>query len=175
MKKAVLRYGLYSVVFITIFFLLDEWLIGDKLSFEKREIVGWVGIFLSTLFVYFGIRYYRDHYNNGFLGFGESIKVGLLIMLMPSVAFGIFNVIYVLLNPEFLDKYYQDKISQAKSSLPAAELAEALSSLEKERVLFGNPAVQFMVMFLSVFAIGLIVTVISTLILRRNRASIQTA
>jgi hypothetical protein len=176
MKKSILRYGGFSVLFMTIFFLADDLLLGDVLSYSDREIVGWVGIFISTLFIWFGIKYYRDRHNNGMLTFGEAMKLGLLILIFPSVAFGIFNIVYVLLNPEFMDSYYASKVSEETAGLSPAEARLRISELEKQKAFFQSPAIQFLVMFVSVFAIGVIVTVISALTLRRSgHTKIQTA
>lgn len=172
MKKAILRYGGLSVVFMVIFFLIED--IAFKTdNFNTKEIFGWVGIFLSTIFVFFGIRYYRDKVNNGMLSFGKGLQVGLLILILPSLAFGIFNVIYVWLNPEFMETYYNFKLNEIKASMPPAEAALEIQSMEKQKDMWMSPAIQFFGMFISVFAIGLIVTVISTLVLRRSAEKVQ--
>ena len=90
---------------------------------------------------------------------------------MPAIGFGLYNVIYILwLDPQFLDKYYAYEVNQARASVPAAELNERLKEIQDMREMFASPAVQFIVMFFSVFVIGLIVTIISTLILKRRPA-----
>jgi hypothetical protein len=174
MKKTILRYGLYSGIFMFLFFMVDSFFFADT-DFDTREILGWVGIVLSTIFIYFGIRHYRDRYNNGLLSFGKGILLGLLILLFPSLVFGVFNVIYVELNPEFMDKYYNYQVSQIRASLPAAEAAAKIDEMEKQKEMFMSPVVQFFAMFLSVFAVGLIVTVISAFLLRRNITRAQAA
>lgn len=173
MKKTVLRYGGFSVLFMVLFFLVEMLIFAQKKDFKVQEIFGWVGIFISTMFIFFGIRYYRDQYNDGILSFGKGLKVGLLILLMPSLAFGIFNVIYVMLNPDFMETYYNYQVTQIKESLPAGEAALKIQSMEKEKEMWMSPAVQFFGMFLSVFAVGMIVTVISTLVLRRSDKRVQ--
>jgi hypothetical protein len=177
MKKTVLRYGGFSVLFMVLFFLVEMLVFAQKKDFKVQEIFGWVGIFISTMFIFFGIRYYRDQYNDGSLSFGKGLKVGLLILLMPSLAFGIFNVIYVMLNPDFMETYYNYQVTQLKESLPAGEATLKIQAMEKEKEMWMSPAVQFFGMFLSVFAVGLVVTVISTLVLRRSaeRAQAQKA
>lgn len=175
MKKSVLRYGGLSVLFMCIFFLFST--LGPfKEDFNAREILGWIGIFLSTVFIYFGIRYYRDRHNNGRLSFGKGLQVGLLILILPSVAFGLFSLIYIELNPEFMNNYYNAQVDQIKASLPAAEAMAKIVEMEKQKEIFMHPAVQFFAMFFSVFAVGLIVTVISALVLRRTaNARVQPA
>jgi hypothetical protein len=168
MKKSVLRYGGFSVLFMTLFFLADDFLLGKVLDYNGREIVGWAGILIATLFIWFGIKYYRDRQNNGLLTFGEGMKLGLLILIFPSICFGVFNVIYVMANPEFMDSYYQFKLSEIPAGLSAAEKQAQIAEITKEKEFFASPAIQFLVMFASVFAIGLIMTVISALTLRRS-------
>jgi F0F1-type ATP synthase assembly protein I len=160
-------YGVYAI--FGIFFL--EWLIfrNNSENYDVREIVGWVGILLSTIFVYFALKYYRDKQNNGELSFGEGLKLGVLLILLPAMAFGIFNVLYILfLDPNFLDTYYNYQLEQIKKSVPLAELDSKMKAVQQEKEMFESPFVQFIVMFLSVFVVGLIVTIISTLILRRR-------
>lgn len=174
MKKTILRYSLYSGLFMILFFLVDSFFFRDT-NFDTREILGWIGIFLSTVFIYFGIRHYRDRFNNGQLSFGKGLQLGLLILLAPAIVFGVFNVIYVELNPEFMDQYYNYQVSQIRASLPATEATAKIEEMEKQKEMFMSPAVQFGAMFLSVFAVGLVVTVISALLLRRNSAKVQVA
>ena len=172
MKKTALRFGLYGVYTILALCLIS-WLLkeSDPENYEVREILGWAGIVLSVSFVFWGLKYYRDKENGGRLGFGEGLKLGLLIVLFPAFLFGIYNVLYVMvLDPGFLDEYYNYKVSQLNSNLSAPELQDRIKEIKDTKQMFTNPLVQFIVMFLSVFFIGLIVTVISTLILKRKAA-----
>jgi len=172
MKKTAVRYGLYGVYTLLALFLIS-WLVYNRQeeNYKTQEIVTWSGIVLSLIFVYFGMKYYRDKQNGGLLGFGEGMKLGLLIVLFPSIAFGLYNVIHILwLDPQFLDKYYAYQVKQIKTTVPAAELDKRLNEVQEMREMFASPAVQFIVMFLSVFVVGVIVTIISTLILKRKTA-----
>lgn len=170
MKKTAIRFGLYS--FFTLVALCLVSFATYTGNYKTQEVITWSGIVLSVLFVYFGLKYYRDKQNNGSLSFGQGLKLGLLIVLFPSVAFGLYNLVYIgWLDPQFLDKYYAYEVNQIKSSVSSADLDKRLKEVEEQRQLFGSPLVQFIAMFLSVFVVGLIVTVISTLILKRKTAS----
>jgi hypothetical protein len=170
MKKTVLRYGLFSAAFIVLFFFISWMVFGSNENFTLQEIFGYAGIVLALSFVFFGMLHFRNNVNGGSLSFGEGMKLGLLITLIPAIAFGLFNVVYVLwLDPEFMDKYYAHMQSEMQKSLSAADYQEKLKQMESEKELFNNPAVQFVVMFLTVFIVGVIITVISTLILKRRK------
>src|SRR5688572_15929499 len=97
MKKTVLRYGGYAVLIMLALMIATSLLLrsGENEDFTTSEIIGYAGIVLATSFAYFGIRYYRDKVMGGSISFGQAMKVGLLIILFPSLAFGLFNVIYV--------------------------------------------------------------------------------
>lgn len=172
MKKTALRFGLYGVYAIIIFFILEWFIFRNKTGdFNLREIAGWAGILLSTSFVYFGLKYYRDMQNGGELSFGEGLKLGLLLILLPALAFGVFNVFYILvLDPNFLETYYNYQVDQLKNTVPVAELDSKIKEIQQQKEMFESPFIQFISMFLSVFVVGLIVTIISTLILKRKAA-----
>lgn len=175
MKKTVLRYGLYATIFIVIFFLVTWLWLGSSETpdFKTQEIVGYAGIIGTMVFVFLGMKYYRDKVNGGVLAFGKAMQLGLLITLLPAVAFGLFDILYVMfVDPGFTEKYYTYMLAEMKQSLPAAEYASKLKDVEKQKDLFSNPVIHFFIMFLTVFLIGLIVTVISSFILKRGKSTV---
>lgn len=109
------------------------------------------------------------------MSFGQGLKLGLLIVLFPSLAFAILNAIYVLvIDPSFVDTYYNYQVEQMKASTPAEKFAEELKEMEDQKKMFSNPVVGSFIMFITVFAIGLIVSVISALVLKRSqKAALQ--
>lgn len=172
MKQTVLRYGGYAFLFLAVFFILTWIFFGGatEKNFQAREVVGYLAIFLSTLFVFFGLKHYRDKVNGGLMSFGQGLKLGLLIVLFPSLAFALLNAIYVLvIDPSFVDTYYNYQVAQMKASTPAEKIAEELKEMEDQKKMFSNPVVGSFIMFITVFAIGLIVSVISALVLKRNQ------
>jgi len=170
MKKVILRTGIYCTLALVIFFLITLG-IGKKLSFELQEVIGYVGIILCLIFVYFGIRQYRDKVNGGVLSFGQGIKVLLLILLMPASLFRIFDAAYsTYINPEFFDEYCSAQLAKLQQSSSAAEYEVKSKQIKAQMDLFkNNPLIQFFVMALTVLVVGFIITVISALILRKNK------
>jgi hypothetical protein len=171
MKKTAIRFGLYGVYVILALMIL-HWLMTNNRepNYERQEIVTWSGIVLSVIFVYFGLKYYRDHQNGGRLTFGEGLKLGLLIVLLPAIAFGVFNVLYIMfIDTNFTENYYNYQLSEIRASTPAADLDKKLKEAADDKEMFSNPGIQFISMFICVFAVGLIATVISTLLLKRAK------
>jgi hypothetical protein len=171
MKATILRYGFYAAISLIIFSFLTWLILGSDYNYELQEVFGYAGMIVALSFVYFGIRHYRNNVNNGHLSFRQGMNLGLMISLIPAIAFGLFDILYVtVLNPGFLDRYYLHIQEEMKRSLSAVEYQAKVREMESEKAMFENPAIQFLVMTLTVFLIGIIVTVISTLILRRKKS-----
>lgn len=170
MKKTILRYGLYGSLWSLLLFVIAYLIFHrGQDDFDTREIVGWATIVLSLIFVFLGIKYFRDKINNGYLSFGQGMKLGILITLFPSVIFGIWSLFYVYyLDPDFNTKYFDAQVEKLRKTVPANELAARVKEMESYKELNQNPAFAFGLMFLSVFLIGLIITIVSSFILKRK-------
>ncbi len=170
MKQTIFRYGFYSSLVLVGIGLISLLFMSKSASYGTQEVIGYLAIFLSMIFIFLGISHYRDHVNEGTLNFGEGLKVGVLILLIPSVLFGLFDVLYTeVINPSWKNEYFNHYLEQMKSSVPAAEFEAERRKLEAQKEMFGSPMMQFLIMFLTVFVIGLIVAIISSLALRRNK------
>ena len=169
MKKVVLRFGLLSAITVVFLFFLSWVLFGSQDNYTVKEIFGYSSMVIAMVFVFFGIKQYRDSVNQGALPFGKGLQVGILIVLMASTAFGLFSVLYVnLLNPEFFDKFYNFQITQLQQSLPPAEFESRRKEMEASKAMMQNPIFNFLLMFATVLIVGVIATVISSLILMRK-------
>lgn len=171
MKSVIFRYGIFAGLTIVVlgvisFFFLQP----PKVSWAAAEVAGYLTMILAMVFVFAGIRHYRDHVNNGALSFGQGMKIGILIVLIPSVAFGLFDILFTeVIDPTWVETYYRDYIARAKASTPPDEWEAKLKQLENEKEMFSNPVFQFVVMGGTVLIIGLIATIISSLTLMRKK------
>lgn len=169
MKNTVLRFGLYAGLFMVVVFAVTWLFLENSLSFSAQEVIGYLTIIIPMTFVFWGIRHYRDKINSGIISFGQAMKVGTLIILIPSFLVGISDVFYVqVINPDFMETYYQDSIDRLENTLQEDEFQKRKQEMEAEKEMFSNPFMNFILMFVTVFVIGLIVTVISSLILKRT-------
>lgn len=170
MKNAIFRYGMYATLAIVIISAFNLFVLTKLTGYGGQEIAGYLTILLSMIFVFLGIRYYRDRENGGSLSFGEGIKIGLLIVLIPAVFFGLFDLLYTkVINPGWMQEYYAQYVEKIKASTPPDKLDTVLKKMEKEKELFASPVMEFLLMTATVFIIGFMVTIISTLTLKRKR------
>ena len=172
MKSTVYRYGIYATLTIIVlsyivFFLLKN------IDQSMQEVAGYLTMLLAMIFIFLGIRHFRDRVNGGYLTFGQGLKIGILIVLIPAVAFGLFDILYTeVLNPTWKEDYYSKYIEGLRKSVAADKLDAAIRKAEKEKEMFSKPVFQFLLMGGTVFIIGFIVTIISSLTLRRSKTAV---
>jgi len=170
MKKIILKYGGYAALFELITFILT-WLIIDitNVSHWVQGFIGYVTIISPLVFVYFGIRYYRDRVNNGTITFLKGLGIGLLIVTIPTISFAIIETVYVLyIDPKFYDNIMAYDIGEYRKVMSPAQFAVKLNEMKQALVLYHNPFYNFFGMILTVGALGIIVTLISSVLLVRK-------
>ncbi len=168
MKKTILKYGAYGALTICVL-SIASWYGLSTLSLPVQEILGYVTIILSLCFVYFGIRHFRDKENGGVVSFKQALTMGILISLITALIFGLLDVFYTeVLNPGFMDYYYAEITENLKGTLPPDELRIQLAELEEQKAQFSNPFLSFAFMASTVFVIGFIVSLLSSLVLQRK-------
>jgi hypothetical protein len=170
MKTTVFRYGIFAALTILGLGLINLFIVAKKASFEVQEATGYLTIFISMIFVFLGIRYYRNKVNDGYLSFGQGLKTGILIVLPPAVIFGLFDILYTqVINPAWADEYFSHATEQLKKTTDPAKLDAALRKMESQKELFSSPVMEFLLMTATVLIIGLIVALISSLALMRRK------
>jgi hypothetical protein len=68
-----------------------------------------------------------------------------------------------------MTEYYNHSVEQVSKTLSGAELQAKLKQIEDEKDMFSNPFMNFSLMFFTVFMIGLIISLISSLILQNKK------
>lgn len=174
MKRIVLTFGCLSglvsaaMMFATVPFI-------DRIGFDRGAIVGYTAMVISFLFVFFGVRSYRDHLGDAPLTFGRAFGVGLLITLVSCLFYvAAWEVIYFRFMPDFVDKYTAHMLDQLRASgaTQAAIDARARDMANFKRM-YDNPVTNAAITLLEPLPIGLLVTVISAAVLRRKAAAFQ--
>ena len=166
MKKIVLTYGLISGV-IGAALLLAHVPFMDGGS--KSLILGYTGIVLSSLLIFFGVRSYRENVGKGKISFGRAFAVGILIALISAVCYvAAWEVVYYS-SPGIVDHVFDKPIEEMRASgAPQAKIDEAAREAESFKKLYANPLVNVAFTFNEPFPVGLLITLISAGILRRK-------
>jgi hypothetical protein len=172
MKKIVLIFGLISGALMAIFMFATMPFI-DKIGFDK----GVTNIVLAFILVFFGIRSYRENVGGGAVTFGRAFSVGILIVVISSVCYVIaWLILYYNFMPDFFDKYAAHMIEKARAAGATAEAIQAQTQeMDQMKQLMKNPFFHAAFVFLEPFPVGLVITLISSLILRKKRGQTQNA
>jgi len=145
--------------------------------FQVGEIIGYSTMILCLLFVFFGVRSYRDTELGGTITFGRAFAAGIIITLIASIIFGLFTIIlYKYISPDLgnqMIEFYKRSITE--SGKPQEYINEQLSQMEAQRGLFNNPFFQFITMFSTVLIIGIVIALISAFILKTKNLKTQIA
>ena len=67
--------------------------------------ITWPSLLISILVLYFLLRSYRDHYNNGYITYGKSVGAGVVINIYAAIITAIYVfVLYSFIDPGLVDK-----------------------------------------------------------------------
>jgi hypothetical protein len=172
MKKTVLSFGLISggILAALLFGML---LFIRNIGFDKAEIVGYAGMVLAFMLVFFGIRSYRENVSGGTITFGRALAVGILIMLIASACYVIaWEIVYFNFMHDFVDKYAAHMVEQVKNSgAGEAAIQAKLQEMKRFKELYENPFFNAAVTFLEPLPVGLVMTLISAAILRKRKGA----
>jgi hypothetical protein len=169
MKKIVLTFGVLSGVVSALMMFLTVSFV-DRIGFDRGVIVGYTGIVVSLLFVYFGVRSYRDNQLGGKITFGRAFGVGLLITLISCVFYVVaWEIEYATIFSDFVDKYEAYAMDQARASgaTEATMTAKAAEIADMKRMM-DSPIMRPLLVFIEPFPVGLLVTLISAAVLRKK-------
>ena len=170
MTRVVLVFGLLAGAVLSVMMLVNVAFI-DRLGFDTAEIIGYTTMVLAFLMVFFGIRSYRDNIYGGTISFWKACGIGLLITLVASACYvTTWEVIYYWFAPDFVEKYAAHTLESARQAgATEQELAARTADMARFREMYKNPLINAGITFVEVFPIGLLVTVVSAAILRRDR------
>lgn len=152
MKTTILKFGFYGLLFSFLLFLSGLY-VGMGLDLGTQEVIGYVTIVLSLVFVYFGLKHYRDTVNGGKLRLGKALSIGMLITLFPAMGIALADVLYTtVINPDFFSSY---------------EMAMRNEGFTGELPEYSSEFVALL-MFLTVLILGALITFLSAFLLKRK-------
>ena len=169
MKRTVLTFGLISgaiaalLMFLTVPFV-------RRMSFEWLTVIGYTTFVAAFLMVFFGIRSYRDNVAGGTITFGRAFKVGILITLIGCGIYIVtWDFIYQRFLPNFLDQYLDSTVETMRAQgATQEELNQQIRENEQFKEWHKNPLMRYAMSMMEAFPVGLLITVISALVLRRK-------
>ena len=170
MKKIIITYGLIAGLITMSFMIVSTvlWQMTD--NFNQSMIIGFTGMLIAFIFIYVGIKTYRDKQNGGIITFWDAFKIGFFIALIAS---SIYTIVWMIefhfFIPDFMEKFADKAIEDYKTSnIGTAEMNKKVAEMETMRENYKNPLMRIFYTFMEILPIGIVVSLISALILKRN-------
>jgi hypothetical protein len=170
MKKIVLVYGLIAGLIVAVMMVISTAMYKASGSFDNGMVYGYTSMILAFSLIFVGIRNYREKYNGGHISFGKAFKIGLLITLIASSIYVlVWLVEYYCFFPDFGEKYAAHMLEKLKAGgASQAEIAKQTKEMASFSAMYKNPFFNAMITYTEIIPVGLIVTLISGLILKRR-------
>lgn len=175
MKKNITIYGLIAGAIVSVFMLFTMNYLSHcegNIDFSTSMLIGYASMLLAFSLVFVGIRNYRDKYNGGVISFGKSFKIGIMIVLIASTIYVIaWLIAYNFFMPDFMDKYSAQMLAELKASgASQAEIDKQTQEMANFARMYKNPFFNALMTYMEILPVGLVVTLISSLILKRKIA-----
>ena len=166
MKKVVWTFGLLAGALLSAMMLLTMPFM-DRIGFDRGMLIGYTTMVLAFLFVFFGVRSYRDNLG-GSLSFGRAFGVGMLIVLVASACYvAAWQFVYHRLVPDFGEKYAAHVVEKERAKgATEAEIRQKTAELAAWTDKYRNPLFNVAVTFLEPLPVGLIFALVSAGVLR---------
>lgn len=176
MKKNVLIYGIVAGLIVSVLMLFSVGYYSycnGNVDYSVSMLIGYASMLLAFSLVFVGIRNYRNKYNGGEISFGKAFKIGLLITLIAST---MYVMSWLITNhyfmPDFMDKYAEHMLDELKASgASQAEIDKETKEMADFAVMYQNPFYKIMMTYAEILPVGLVVTLISSLILKKTSQS----
>lgn len=173
MKKNIITYGLISglVVCVPMMIMINTLsACKGNLDSNTSMLIGYASMLIAFSLVFVGIRNYRDKFNGGVISFGKAFTIGILMVLIASTmyvaAWLIDNYFFI---PDFAENYSKHMIDKVKASgASPAEIAKKTQEMADFVRMYSNPFFKILMTYAEILPVGIVVTLISSFILKRK-------
>ena len=171
MRRMIFVYGGIAGFIVFVSFLLSSALNADERSLRVAELLGYLVMIVALSMIFLGIKRYRDEVLGGVIKFGTAFKLGLGITLVASVIYVAGWEVNLLINDyDFVGEYTERLIEEKKAEgISEAELRAEVAKMEEMKAMYANPLYRLPWTFIEIFPVGLLITLLSSLLLRNSR------
>ena len=167
MKKNILIFGLLMGLVLCIPWLIVIDMMYTNPEFKSNDLLGYAIMVVIYSLLFFGVRNYRNKELGGFISFGKAFKTGAFITLLAGTVYVVLWMFYYyLVVPDFMEVYAKHVLHQCTSE---EELAAKTKEMEWFSDKYQNPIFIILLTYAEVIPIGLIVSLISALILKKKQ------
>ncbi|MCE7064862.1 DUF4199 domain-containing protein [Dyadobacter sp. CY326] len=170
MKKTILVCGLIAGIIVSVFMVTSAAMCYKSEDFDGSIVLGYASMLLAFSLIFVGVKNYRDKFSNGNVSFGKAFTIGLYITLIASTVYVIVWLFdYYIFVPDFMEKYAAHVIRQSQAEgLTGAEMQQKVAEMDGYKEMYKSPIMIILFTYLEILPVGLVVSLLSALILKRT-------
>jgi len=170
MKRIVIVCGLIAGLIVTAMLVTTMVISKASGKIEGSMLLGYATMILAFSLIFVGIKNYRDKYNQGIIRFGKAFRIGLYITLIASTIYVIaWLITYFFYIPEFGEKYTEQMIEELRAGgASPQEIAGKAKEMARFTEWYKNPLFNALITYTEILPVGLIISLISALVLKRH-------
>jgi drug/metabolite transporter (DMT)-like permease len=138
------------------------WIIG----LEGKSWLPWINWAAYFGVLYFCLKNWRDHFNGGYIRYGQSLSAGILFMFFASVIYAFYNVVYLTwIDPTAVERML-DMMEEGyyKRGFTEEQVSATMGFAAKLR----GPGMQFFSVIIGTTFVGVIISLIVSIFIRRE-------
>ncbi|WP_310377585.1 DUF4199 domain-containing protein [Flavobacterium sp.] len=164
MKNSILKNGIFGGIIVSIVMIAMTLYMKTYPDREPSMIIGFGSMILAFIFVILGIKQERETHI-GVITFGKAFLTGLSISLVISTIYVIvWLIIYYNFFPNFMEQYSEMILKKTNPEELAAKTAE----MNQMKEWYKNPIMIILLTLMEVLPIGIVVSLIGALILKKK-------
>jgi hypothetical protein len=173
MKKIILICGLIAGFISSAWALFYISISDTHANMEYGMIYGYTAMIIGFSFIFVGVKNYRDKHSNGLISFGKAFKIGFFITLIASTVYVVAWLIdYFYFIPDFMDNYAEHILKgMKKDGATQLQLDAKMAEMKDFKEMYQNPLFNAMITYTEIMPPGLIISLISAAILKKNAKS----
>lgn len=172
MKKIVIVSGLISGCIVSVVMGLSmlAYHNNPNADFSKGMLIGYTTMVLAFSLIFVAVKNFRDKHNKGVVSFKKAFFMGLYITVIASIMYVItWAIEYNYFIPDFMDKMYAPMVAKLKSDGASQELLNAkMKELAEAKAMYKNPITFTLITFSEIAWVGILISIISALILKKS-------
>ncbi len=170
MKKIVMVCGLIAGLIVSAMLVIFTGISYTTGNFEGSMLIGYASMILAFSLIFVGVKNYRDKSLDGLIRFGTAFNMGLYIVLIAST---IYVIVWLICThffiPDFGEKYAVKMLEKfTASGANQLEIASKTKEMAHFVDMYKKPWFNVLITYSEIVPVGLIVSLITALILKKR-------
>ena len=168
MGRIIAVYGVIAGVIVAIGMFINMNFIASHGAMGM--VAGYLSMLVALIFVFVGVKRYRDVNLGGVIGFWKALGVGLGIGLVASVFYILGWELYMWqTGGTYLTDYIARTVEDMRAAgTPAAEIAKFSADMGAMSERYKNPLFRMALTLTEILPVALLVSIVSAALLRRS-------